>query len=569
MAARLRTRVVRRLHEVSLSARLVAIVTSLLVVALVLTGVVTVALLQRVLASQVDDDLTSLVRNEEVLKAVVNTPSNSSTVLDLPPSDYIVQVNDAAGNVIPRPTPPNQDDSSFIKPVPMDQARRLSRQIYTVDGPEGERLRAVAVQGETERGVPVVAVVARSLEPAQRAVSKVAAWFFVVGLVVAFAGALLGAAAVRRAFRPLRGVEAVASAYGGGDTTPRVGSAPATTEVGRLGLAVNAMLDRIETSLAEREASEERMRRFVADASHELRTPLAAVRGFAELHRMGALRTETDVTSAFSRVEHEAARMGVLVEDLLLLARLDEQRPMRHDPVDLLSLAVDARTDARALAPDRHVTVVGAVQGGPPTPAVVRGDEARLRQVLANLLANALRHTPAGSPVEIGAGEREGFAVLRVVDHGPGIDPADAKRVFERFYRADPSRARHQGGGSGLGLAIVAAIVAAHGGAVRLVATPGGGATAEVALPLVGHDGPEAGFDEMDEMDGPDEIGDAGADDGGADGRTRAGAGTRIDVSEDPTAGDGAGRADDGGERHAWPVRVRALARARTRPGSR
>ena len=166
--------------------------------------------------------------------------------------------------------------------------------------------------------------------------------------------------------------------------------------------------------------------------------------------------------------------------------------------------------------------------------------------MLANLLANALRHTPAGSPVEIGAGEREGFAVLRVVDHGPGVDPADAKRVFERFYRADPSRARHQGGGSGLGLAIVAAIVAAHGGAVRLVATPGGGATAEVALPLVGHDGPEP-----DEVLEDEEAGEAGE-------------ATDLDQPDVATS-----EAGDGEERHAWPVRVRALARTRVRPGSR
>ena len=557
VAGRLRTRAAARLHDVSLSARLVAIVTSLLVVALVLTGVVTVALLQRVLVNQLDEDLTSVVGNQAVLNAVIDRADDPSTVSDVP-SDYIIQLNDARGRVITSPRAPNQDDDP-VQPVLPTRAEAMRQSPFTTAGERGEQLRAVAVQVTVTTppySGPGVLIVARSLAPVKQTVSAVAAWFVVVGLVVAFAGALLGAAAVRRAFRPLREVESVASAYGDGDTSPRVGRAPPTTEVGRLGLAVNAMLDRIETSLGEREASEARMRRFVADASHELRTPLAAVRGFAELHRMGALRTDEDVTSAFSRVEHEATRMGVLVEDLLLLARLDEQRPMRHDPVDLLSLAVDARTDARALAPERHVTVVGASPGGPPTPAVVLGDEARLRQVLANLLANALRHTPAGSPVEVGAGEREGFAVLRVVDHGPGIDPDDAERVFERFYRADPSRARHQGGGSGLGLAIVAAIVAAHGGAVRLVATPGGGATAEVALPLVGHDDPEVG--EADEADEADE---AGADDGG----TRAGAGGGI--GDDPAAGGGTG--EGGQDRHAWPGRVRALARARVRPGAR
>jgi len=177
-------------------------------------------------------------------------------------------------------------------------------------------------------------------------------------------------------------------------------------------------------------------------------------------------------------------RMGGLVEDLLVLARLDEQRPMAREPVDLLLLAADGRLDARALAPERAVSLGGPADGAPPAPAVVVGDDAQLRQVLANLLANALRHTPAGTPVEIGVGAVAGAAVLRVVDHGPGVPAEEAERVFERFYRADPSRARHQGGGSGLGLAIVAAIVAAHGGSVRLMPTAGGGATAEVRLPL-------------------------------------------------------------------------------------
>ncbi len=485
-----RRRVGASLHELPLSTRLVAIVTSLLVVALFLTGVVTVALLQRVLVSQVDDDLVRVVGNQRVLNAVVESAGDPTSVPNLP-SDYIVQLNDAAGERITRgPTPPNQPATSALEPVSLERAEELGGDPFTTDAARGDQLRAIAVPVTTRSEATLVVTVARSLAPVDRAVSAVAAWFLVVGVLVAVTGALLGAAAVRRAFRPLREVEAVASAYGDGDTSPRVADTPATTEVGRLGRAINAMLDRIETSLAAREASEERMRRFVGDASHELRTPLAAVRGFAELHRMGALTGPADVASAFRRVEDEATRMGGLVDDLLLLARLDEQRPMRREPVDLLVLAADAREDARALAPDRTVRLVGAEDGSPVRSALVTGDEPRLRQVLENLLANALRHTPAGTPVEIGAGVRDGSAVLRVVDHGPGVAPEDARRVFERFYRADASRVRTQGGGSGLGLAIVAAIVGAHGGAVRLVPTPGGGATAEVALPLDHEGGP-------------------------------------------------------------------------------
>ncbi len=467
-----------RLRALSLSARLVALVTGLLVVALVITGAVTTLLLHRVLVDQLDDQLSALSRDRQVLTGVVlasQQPGRGGV-----PSDYVVQLSDAAGTPLSQPRPPGQRGVRLTG-TSLEEARALGGRPFTLD--DGH-LRAVAVPVQSDDGTLVVTV-ARPLGPVDRAVSRVASLFVLVGAAVVTACALLGAAAVRRAFRPLRDVEAVAAAFGDGDTSRRVDAAPVTTEVGRLGRAVNAMLDRIETSLAAREASESRMRRFVADASHELRTPLAAVRGFAELHRLGGVRSGEEVDVAFRRIETESTRMGGLVEDLLLLARLDEQRPLRTDPVDLLQLAADARHDAGALAPDREVTVVGPADGAPPGPAVVRGDDARLRQVLADLLANALRHTPAGTPVQVGAGQRgSGDAVLRVVDHGPGVPPEDAERVFERFYRADPSRARHQGGGSGLGLAIVAAVVAAHGGTVRLLPTPGGGATAEVVLPL-------------------------------------------------------------------------------------
>ncbi len=274
----------------------------------------------------------------------------------------------------------------------------------------------------------------------------------------------------------------MATAFGGGDTSRRVDVRAPGTEVGRLGGAVNAMLDRIETTLAAREASEQRMRRFIGDASHELRTPLATLRGFAELYRMGAVREPEEVTSTFRRIEDESTRMGGLVEDLLVLARLDEQRPLRLQPVDLLVLAGDAVHDSSALAPDRAVRLTGLDGAERPSPAPVTGDEARLRQVVTNLLGNALRHTPAGSPVELGVGRRDGRAVLQVVDHGAGVPPELAEKIFERFYRADASRTRSSGG-SGLGLAIVAAIVQAHGGTAAVRPTPGGGATFEVVLP--------------------------------------------------------------------------------------
>lgn len=223
------------------------------------------------------------------------------------------------------------------------------------------------------------------------------------------------------------------------------------------------------------------MRRFVGDASHELRTPLTSIRGFAELYRQGALPSAADVARAMSRVEGEASRMGLLVEDLLLLARLDQQRPLEHAPVDLLELARDAVADTQAIDPTRSVTLEAVAAGPPP---VVPGDAARLRQVFGNLVSNALVHTPPGSPVVVRVSTSDSVAVVEVVDSGPGVRTEDRARVFERFFRTDSSRTRASGG-TGLGLSIVAALVAAHGGSVEIDDTPGGGATFRVTLPLV------------------------------------------------------------------------------------
>ncbi len=337
-----------------------------------------------------------------------------------------------------------------------------------------------------------VIVTGLPLQGANQALRILVAVEVLVGLLGLVAAALAATVVIRRTLRPLDRVAATATrvselqlATGEVTLAERVppGDTDTRTEVGQVGTALNRLLDHVEGSLTARQASETQVRQFVADASHELRTPLSAIRGFAEMHRMGIVRKEADVTTAFSRIEAEATRMGGLVEDLLVLARLDEQRPMRREPVDLLAIVADARHDTRAQAPDRTVSVTG-VDGAPPAAVVVTGDDAKLRQVLTNLVGNALRHTPAGTPIELGVGRRDGWALWHVVDHGPGIPPEDAQRVFERFWRADSSRQRAAGGGAGLGMAIVAGIVQAHGGAVRVVQTPGGGATIEVALPL-------------------------------------------------------------------------------------
>ncbi len=301
--------------------------------------------------------------------------------------------------------------------------------------------------------------------------------------------ALLGALAwrlVQLGLRPLEEVSATAGAIAAGELSRRVRRAEPRTEVGRLGLAFNAMLTQIEAAFAQRRASEARLRQFVADASHELRTPLTSIRGYAELFRRGARSRPADLATAMRRIEDEAERMGVLVDELLLLARLDQGRPLQREPVDLSRLAAEAAQDARVVEPARPITVAT------PGPVMVAGDEARLRQVAGNLLANARMHTPPDAPVHVRVARDGGVAALEVTDAGPGLTPDQAERVFERFYRTDPARSREKGG-AGLGLSIVAAVAQAHGGRAGVSSAPGRGARFRVELPLAPAAGPAAG----------------------------------------------------------------------------
>ncbi|MCP2343682.1 sensor histidine kinase [Actinomadura rupiterrae] len=381
-----------------------------------------------------------------------------------------------------------------------DLAHRVG-EISTVTGKD--RSTKWRVLAFTEPNGDIV-VIGRNLKDVHDTVRQLVTIDITVGILVLGGLGALAALVVSASLRPLRTMEATAEAIARGDLSRRVPDADPATEVGRLGASFNSMLGQIEAAFgaqARSEAaarrseeaarrseenalrSEERMRRFVADASHELRTPLTAIRGFAEFYRQGAARTPEELDRLIGRIEETAARMGLLVEDLLLLARLDRQRPVERRPVDLLAVAADAVQETRVVAPDRPIDL--DVEGS--IAYQILGDEPRLRQVLGNLLTNAVVHTPDGSAIEVrlrpGTLNGAPAAVCEIADHGPGLNPEQAERVFERFYRADKARSREDGG-TGLGLAIVAALVAAHEGRVEVDAGPGTGATFRVILPL-------------------------------------------------------------------------------------
>ncbi len=349
---------------------------------------------------------------------------------------------------------------------------------FTTAGPAPASVpyRALAKPLGRDGGVVVVAVPLTDLDSTLHQLRLIE---LVVSIAVLIGLGGLSWVMVRRDLRPLDEFADTALAIAGGDRGRRVRHGSDATEVGRLGLAFNTMVDGLQDALAQRAASEERLRRFLADASHELRTPLTSIRGYAELFDLGVRDRPDDLATSLRTIRSEADRMATLVDDLLLLAQLDHERPLRTDPVDLGALATEAARAATAGDPDHPVVVTSATPGS----VTVSGDADRLRQVVDNLLVNAQTHSPTGAEVEVsvaGAADGEG-AVLEVRDHGPGVDPVESERIFEPFYRSDPSRARRSGG-AGLGLAIVRAVVTAHGGTVEVV--PGtAGASFVVRLP--------------------------------------------------------------------------------------
>ncbi|MDM7855439.1 sensor histidine kinase [Cellulomonas alba] len=479
--------------RVPLVARLVGIISVLLAIGLVITSVAASTLLHRNLVAQLDSKLsTEGLALAQQIAASSSDPLRGSANLQTP-SDYYVSLDTElwGQGAVYRRTVVEQYGTPNIPDLTVRQASRLKGKPFTVTSTmAGSHWRVAmfpATAGPQNTVVGSVAV-ALPLGGAQDTFQSMVLVLLLTGVAILVIGAVAGWWAVRRSLRSLHEIEDTAAAIAAGDLSRRVPSAPATTEVGRLGAALNTMLAQIEDAFDVRTASEARMRRFVADASHELRTPLATIRGYGELYRMGALTSKDQVDDTMRRIESSATRMGGLVEDLLALARLDEGRPLQLGPVDLTVLAADAVSDLHALDPSRTARLVPLTEGGSGGPFVVIGEEARLRQVLANLVGNVVQHTPEGTRVEIAVGSGEGpggapRGVVEVRDHGPGIDPEHAKRVFERFYRVDASRGRTSGGGAGLGMAIVAAIVSAHHGEVTLAQTPDGGTTVRVALP--------------------------------------------------------------------------------------
>ena len=471
------------LRGLPLRIRLVAAVVLLAAVGLGLTGVVTTAALHSYLLNRVDSQLLAAVHvpGEQPCSDFPDHRGGGPAPRRLP-SQYAVAQYAAGGSLtcsIPASTTDEVPDLGVVTAARIDQ---LSVHPFTVGSVTGDMQWRAALDVAPDGDVIVVA---SPLSDVTHTVSRLIVLEFVIGLIVLALIAAVGYVVIRRSLRPLVDVEHTAVAIAGGDLSRRVPDIDPRTEVGRLTRALNAMLGQIEHAFArQREseqnarASEERMRRFVADASHELRTPLTSIRGFAELYRQGAVREPKEVTRLLRRVEDEATRMGLLVDDLLLLARLDQERPLTFAPVDLLTVVADVVHDARAVAPDRTIDLV--VDDQPP---IVLGDEPRLHQVVANVVMNAVRHTPPDTQVQVRLANDGSRAVVAVVDHGPGLSAQARERVFERFYRVDSSRNR-DAGGSGLGLSIVSALVAAHGGNVSAEETPGGGATFVVSLPL-------------------------------------------------------------------------------------
>jgi two-component system OmpR family sensor kinase len=460
--------------RLSLRARLLLGVVALAAVGLVAANVATYSTLSSYLLDRTDSTLDQTAQT-------LRRPGPGGGIRSAPPGTF-VQVRSLDGDTVvatfsgatlPGASVPAPNLPDAVKPPAPNRTTEAVR-YFTVGGALGGpeyRVRASIAQGDE-----AMLLVASSLRDVNSTLHRLLAIELVVTALVLAAIAGLGLWLVRLGLRPLDAIGQTASAIAAGDLSRRVERAEERTEVGRLGLALNAMLARIESSFRAQEASERKLRRFVADASHELRTPLSAVRAYAELYDRGAAERPDDLERSMKGISRESERMSVLVEDLLLLARLDDGRPLEREPVELDEVVGEAVETAQAVDPERAIELHAE-------PATVLGDRVRLRQIVDNLLANVRAHTPPGTPASVSVRRRNGSAEIAVTDAGPGLDEEHLEHLFERFYRADPSRARASGG-VGLGLAIVAAVAEAHGGTASASSRPGEGTTVAIALPL-------------------------------------------------------------------------------------
>jgi two-component system, OmpR family, sensor kinase len=477
----------------SLRARLLAGLLGLSLLGLLAAGGGTYLALRSFLFDRVDRQLLSARRSAGQALGGGLGPNavggiNAGLLSGLAVSDTFFEVRDSANRVVavrqagprnaPRPVPrlpavlrPPAAPSSGL---PFASGLRFDANAVSGSG----RYRVLVSSLPGNRGILVVA---EPLDDVTATLGRLVVYELVIaGVVLALLG--LGAFLLLRAgLRPLERIAAKARGIAHGDLDVRVSPADERTEIGRLGLALNGMLERLEEAFARRDQSEAQLRRFVSSASHELRTPLTSIRGYAALFRRGARDDPEDLAISMARIESEATRMSSLIDDMLLLARLDERQPLEREHVDLTRIALDAAQDARAREPDRPITV------SEHEPVIVVGDERRLRQVAANLLDNAQLHTPPATPVHVDVEVRGDQAVLSVTDTGPGINPAQASHIFERFYRGTPAGtqdAAPRTTGTGLGLAIVAAIARSHQGTATVRSEPGKGARFEISLPL-------------------------------------------------------------------------------------
>ena len=411
-------------------------------------------------------------------KTTNNSPIQTVRPLRGVPTATAVTLLDAQGRVLGQL---GGDINSPLSPttfagMTIAQVNATNGKPFTIHGQGSDsEMRAIALALPTNLGSFIVSV---SLDSVDRTLNELWWLFFLISLIVLLLIGLASRYVINVSLRPLVDVEVTAAAIAEGDLTARLPESKGTTEVGRLSRSLNTMLARIEDSFAVKAASESKLRRFVADASHELRTPLTAIRGFAELHRQGAVSGEEKTKELISRIEKESIRMGSLVEDLLFLARSDEALPLTQEPVDIKHLLEESVASARAAGPDHPIAIECDDE------LFVLGDNKRVHQAVANLLANARTHTPSGTPIKVLAHAGENEVTISVSDTGPGLSEADQERIFERFFRADPSRVRSAGEGSGLGLSIVDAIMKAHGGSVSVTSVLGEGATFTLHFPI-------------------------------------------------------------------------------------